>query len=238
MFRYTLLILVLLLAHTHSSAQSITGDITDILNKKAMANVNIHNIHAGNSTVSDSSGHFSINAAKGELVEFRKLGYKTARIRIPQGSIPPYFKIVMERGPIELPTFVLTDEKREFKKDSVRYRELYKNALEFPELKGLDIINHPFSALSKRNRKIWAFQNEYRMFEQQKYIDYTFTEKLVTNLTGMKGDSALIYMKLYRPTYEQLRNMNEYTFYKYIKETVNLYRTGRRYVPTIRRSAG
>jgi hypothetical protein len=159
------------------------------------------------------------------------------RIRIPQGSVPPYFKIAMKAGPIELPQYDLAGQVRDYKKDSLRYYELYKNALEFPELTGLDIIQHPFSALSKRNRQIWAFQKEYAYFEQQKYIDYTFNEKLIAKLTGLKGDSVDRYLRLYRPTYEQLRSLNEYALYSYIKTSVDIFRHGRKYTPVIRRSA-
>ena len=93
--------------------------------------------------------------------------------------------------------------------------------------------------MGEKKRQIWAFQKEYNYWEQQKYVDYTFNERLVTNLTDLKGDSLQIYLKKFRPSYEQLRNMNEYTFYFYIKETAELYRTGyrRKYTPVIRRSA-
>ncbi len=49
----------------------------------------------------------------------------------------------------------------------------------------------------------------------------------MTALTGLKGDSARTYLRIYRPTYEQLRGMSEYTFYSNVKQTVEIYR-GRR----------
>lgn len=220
-----------------ASAETIIGDIIDASDKSALQGVNIYNIHTSNGLYSDSLGRFSISASKGDLIEFRKIGYKTLRVRIPMGNIPPYFKIMMQKGPVELPEFLLRDKNRDYRKDSLEYRAIYRNALEFEELTGLDALRHPFSALSKKNRRIWAFQKEYNWFEREKYIDYTFTDKLIGNLTGLSGDSLQNYKRIYRPSYDLLRSLNEYSFYSYIKETAELYRTGRRYRPSPRRSA-
>ncbi len=220
-------ILLLLFCSFFSHGETIRGEVIDLTERTILTFVNIQNIHVGISTSTDDSGRFSIAATAGQLIEFRKLGYKTVRFRVPPGKLPEYFKITMQQGPIELPETEVAGGIRNYKKDSIRYHELYKNALEFPELTGLDVIRHPFSALSKRNRQIWAFQKEYNYFEQEKYVDYTFNENLVTNLTGLSGDSAAVYLKKYRPPYEMLRSMNEYTFYTFIKQTVELFRSGR-----------
>lgn len=223
---------------TVSFATTITGEIIDAHTKAAIGQVSIVNIHTEVSTISDDLGKFTIVASHGQLLEFRKLGYKTLRIRIPEGTIPPYFRLVMQQGPIELPEFDVAGRARDWKKDSIRYYELYKGAIEFEKLDGLDIIRHPFSALSKRNRQIWAFQKEYNYWEQQKFIDYTFNEKLVSTLTGLSGDSLQVFMKRFRPSYDFLRAINEYSFYTYVKESAEYFRTGRRkYTPVIRRSA-
>jgi hypothetical protein len=233
-----LLILVFLLHSFVTLAAPITGDITDGGTKAHIANVAVVNVHTSAGTVSDEQGRFSIEVSKGDLLEFRKIGYKTLRIRIPHGTIPPYFKVIMQQGPVELPEFDLQAQARDWKKDSARYYELYKGAIEFEKLDGLDVVRHPFSALSKRNRQIWAFQKEYNYWEQQKFIDYTFNEKLITSITGLTGDSLQFYMKRFRPGYDFLRSVNEYSYYAYIKESAEFFRTGRRkYTPSIRRSA-
>ncbi len=232
------LILLSLFFPLLSHAITITGEIIDGNTRLAVGRVNILNIYTDVGTVSDEDGKFQIVVDKGQLLEFRKIGYKTVRIRIPEGTIPLYFKVVMQQGAIELPEFNLQAHAKDWKKDSTRYYELYKNALEFEKLSGLDVIRHPFSALSKRNRQIWAFQKEYNYWEQQKYIDYTFNERVISGLTGLQGDSLDIYIRRFRPSYDFLRSINEYQFYSFIKESVEFYRTGRRkYTPVIRRSA-
>src|SRR5262249_24737716 len=100
----------------------------------------------------------------------------------------------------------------------------YKNALEYQKLSGVQMIQHPFTAMSHHYQSIMRFQKEYAYLEQQRYIDYTFNAKTITSLTGLQGDSLQKYMRQYRPTYEQLRNMPEYTFFSYIKATAEQWR--------------
>jgi len=99
----------------------------------------------------------------------------------------------------------------------------------------LDMINHPFSALSKKNRQIWAFQDLIEEENKQKYLDYTFNSELVSSLTGLKGDSLQYYMRRFRPDHDVLRNMKMIEFYQYIKRTAEFYRKSRGNMP---RSSG
>lgn len=219
------LILFLITCSLGAGAQIVMrGQVTDMADGKPMGNINIENIHTRLGTVSDSQGRFTLTVGKDELVEFRKIGYRIARIRIPKGDVPPYFRVIMEKGAIELPEFTVRDRYRDYKTDSVRYYETYKRELEFPALTGLDVIRHPFSALSKRNRRIWAFQKEYATWEKQKFIDYSFNERLITQLTGLKGDSLNEYRLRYRPTYEMLRSLSDYDYYLYIKQSAEHFR--------------
>ena len=235
--RKLLLSLLCLVCSFYGFAVGITGDIRDVSGRERIGGVTVYNVHTNKGAVSDSNGVFSIEASKGEMLEFRKMGYKTARVRLPDGQIPSYFRIVLHPGPIELPGFEIAGKAKTYKEDSLRYYKLYKHVLEFPELKGYEKIKHPFSALSKTNRQKWAFQKEYEYFQEQKFIDYYFNERMIEDLTGLKGDSVARYIKRYRPSYDQIRSMNEYQFYMYVKESVYVFRHGPRYTPSIRRSA-
>lgn len=216
--------LLFFLIGSRAFAVTISGEVTDGNSKNFISDVSVINIHTKAGTLTGKDGRFQIAVAKGELLELKKLGYKTVRIRIPAGNIPAYFKITMQEGPIELPEYERYDRTRDFVKDSIRYHELYKTSLDFPKLTGLDVVRHPFSAMSRQNQRKWAFQDEFRRNEQQRYIDYTFNEKLITTLTGLKGDSLVTYMRMYRPSYDWLRGMTEYNFYSYVKKTVSGYR--------------
>jgi len=207
-----------------ADAQKITGVIADMQTGQPLREVSIHNVHTGTGIHTDSNGRFTIDVAGDQLIEFSKTGYKTEKVRVPQGVLPPYFKIFLKKAPAQQQDYLARG--RNWKEDSMKMYALYKHELEFPKMTTLDMINHPFSALSKKNRQIWAFQDEYAMLEQEKFIDYTFNETLVTNMTGLQGDSARAYLRMYRPTYQQLRNMSEYDFYNYVTRTVGAFRSG------------
>lgn len=207
-----------------AQAQQITGVVVEGQDGKPLGYVSVENEFTSQGLVTDSSGHFAIHAGKGEVVAFRKLGYRTARLRVPQGAAPPFYKIVMQKGAFELQEVEVRDRYRNFKIDSQRNYERYKETLEFPTMSAIDVISHPFSALSKTSRKKWAFQKGYTYWESQKYVDYAFNEHLITRLTGLKGDSLKNYQRAYRPTYEQLRAMSEYEFYEYIRNTAAAWR--------------
>lgn len=224
--RQAFLALLLFVLHATVAAQQINGVVSDIQTRQPLGEVFIENIHTGHTIMTDSAGVFSAGVAKGQLIEFRKAGYKTERMRIPEGILPPFFKIFLEKTAIQLPEYVVQERGFDWKKDSLHYYETYKHVLNVPQFSTLDAIQHPFSALSKRNRQIWAFQREYNWFEQEKYVDYTFNARIVGNLTGLKGDSVRTYLRMFRPTYEQLRQMREYDFFTYIRRSVQQFRSG------------
>jgi hypothetical protein len=203
-------------------AQSILGVVIDNVSKKPINEVNIDNTYTGFTMLTDQQGKFFITASKGQLLEFRKPGYKTVHVRIPEGDIPPYFKIIMQAGPVVLAPYVAANK---YTADSLRNRQLYAHELDVPKLSAFGSIEHPFSALSKKNQEIWAFQDDYYATEQQKFVDSKFNPELITQLTGLAGDSLTYYMRRYRPTYEQARGMSEYGFYNYIKHAAGLYRS-------------
>ncbi len=88
---------VLFISGFSATGQSIQGEITDGETKLPVGNVTVENIYKKTGAITDHSGAFAIAVEKGELIEFRKIGYQTIRVRIP-GTVPPYFKIVMKKG--------------------------------------------------------------------------------------------------------------------------------------------
>ena len=224
--RVSVLLLSLCLLCFPAIAQTIKGDVLDMDTKKPIAGVDIQNIYTLLDVTSDGQGGFLIAANSGQLLEFKKPGYKTARVRVPQGYVPPYFRILVKKGINEIDQDIIVqhNNRYDYTEDSIRYHELYKTALDFPKLNGLQVVQSPFSALSKKNREIWQFQDDYKDFEKEKYVDKTFNEALVTKFTGLKGDSLRYFMRRYRPSYEQLKSMNDYTFYNYITISAHHYR--------------
>lgn len=230
-------LLFLLLLPLPGIAQRISGIVTDG-GGAPISDVAISNIHSGESLLAGTDGKFSIGAKTGQLVEFHKIGFKTARVRIGAGPLPPYYRIVLEPGVQELQEVEVRNRFRDFKHDSMYYRELFKKQLESPVVTGWRAFQSPFSALSKSNQNLIRFKEEYEWLEHEKYVNYTFNEKLIAQLTGLKGDSVKQYMRRYRPSYEMLRAMPEYDFFYYVKHTVEIWREHQRFGPNNSRGSG
>ncbi len=212
----------LLLCHT-AHAQLIRGEVVGMNDKKPLPGVHIVNIHNDINITTNNDGTFVIAGTSDELLEFRMPGYKTTRVRIPRGFIPPYFKIIMEHPPVPIRGDALAGT-HNYAYDSAKARERYSQILNVPQLSAIEKIKHPFSAMSARNREIWAFQDNYEEAEKERYIDYTFNRNMVSSITGLTNDSLSRFMVRFRPGYDQLRSMNEYTLYNYVKMNARRFR--------------
>ena len=225
--RVSLFVLLFCVLGFPAVAQTIRGDVMDMDTKKVITGVEIQNIYTLLDITTDEQGAFIIAANSGQLLEFKKPGYKTARVRVPQGYVPPYFRILLKKviSEINQDIILIHNNRYDYTEDSIRYHELYKTALDFPKLSGLGVVQSPFSALSKKNREVWQFQDDYKEFEKEKYVDKTFNAELITKFTGLKGDSLRYFMRRYRPSYEQLKAMNDYSFYNFIQTNAHRYRS-------------
>jgi len=236
MRKHLTLFILYLCCVSNAFAQQIKGVVQDRENKTALIGVQLLNIYNNNTAFTDSLGNFTIAANKGELIEIRVGGYRTTRFRISQGHIPPFFKIYLDKITVLNTDRFASSELTQYQIDSIKSHELYENALDYPRMTTFEQIESPFTALSRSNQQKWKFQESYAMFEREKYIDFTFNENLVRQLTGLEGDDLKKYMKRFRPSYEALRNMSLYDYYSYIRYTAERYRKSSR--PTSPRNSG
>lgn len=210
-------ILIPLLLGQPAMAQTMKGKVYNRETNEPLTGVNIINLNTQMVFRTDSTGLFSIKVRKGQMIEFQKHNFQTAQVEINSNTSLPYYSIGLHKGAYELPE--VTIKGTNFKSDSIENQEVYKWALDHYTLEGIDIIQHPFDALSKRNRQIWAFQKRFHYFEQQKFIDYVFNEELIKKITGLSGDMLSTYRRQYRPEYEQIQAWTTYQFYEYIQQT-------------------
>lgn len=218
-FYVLVFVFVTFVAHA-ASALVMKGKVYDMKTNQPMPNVNIVNTFTEMGMTTDSTGLFTINVERGHLVEFRRIGYKIVRIRIESTQLP-YYNIAMKEGAIDLDEVEIKGNN--FHTDSIERRETYKWAIDHYTLSGLDIIQHPFDALSKRNKQIWAFQKRYEYFEKEKFVDYVFNERLIKKLTNMDSTDIDLYRRNYRPQYDQVKAWTEYEFMEYIKQSALVY---------------
>ena len=71
----------------------------------------------------------------------------------------------------------------------------------------------------RKNKQRLAFQNRLIEQEENNYIDYRFSPRTITRVTGLKGEELKKYRNLYRPTYFFVANSTLTQFYDYILQT-------------------
>lgn len=234
----TLCLLILTLVHGPAVAQSLQlrGVVQDRVEKKGLSGVQLFNMFDSSAAFTDSNGAFILQASKGQLIEIRYPGYVVERFRISEGHVPPYFKLYLDKIALLDHDKYAGRELTAYQRDSIERYELYKTTLEFPRMSGVDKVASPFSAMSKSNRQKWQFQEEFALREQERYIDFTFNEQLVKQISGLEGEDLVRYMRRYRPGYQKLRSMDTYELYNYIRTTSGYYRRSGK--PTFPRNSG
>lgn len=231
MMRYFVVFFLLWISAISNAQTLIRGQIKDFGSGDAVDNVNVRNIYTmvGMTTMED--GTFQVRAKKGELIEFSKMGYQTLRIRIHNEQEPSYYHLVMNKAPRELREVDIRGKPLDFKADSVRYRSIYNVVLSNERQHEVDMRSMPLAMLSKKNREEWAFQQMYEEWEKEKYIDFTFNERLVSRITYLKGDALKEFMKTFRPSYTFLKTASEYEYLEYIKHAYMLYMRHKKQAP-------
>ena len=192
----------------------IKGEVKDLATDDFLSNVNVKNIYTQKGMTIQQDGQFKLEVRKGELIEFSKVGYQTIRIRILSEKEPLFYKMVMNKAPVMLREVDIRGKPLDFKKDSIRYREVYDIVLRKERKDEVDMRSMPLAMLSKKNRQEWAFQEMYEKWEREKYIDVAFNERLVSKITYLKDDELKVFMKWNRPSYDFLRNATDYEYKK------------------------
>ncbi|HSN08091.1 MAG TPA: hypothetical protein VLS85_03585, partial [Hanamia sp.] len=81
----------------------------------------------------------------------------------------------------------------------------------------------------RKNKEQLAFKNRILQEEQDRYVDYRFSSKTITRITGLTGDSLETYKKMYRPDYYFVAHSTLTQFYEYILNTSYAFKRKQKY---------
>ncbi len=238
--RYLLLIISFLLGHTiHSFAQKtfiVEGTVYDQYNRKPLEGVSV--IKTGNrGVVTDSLGRYAINVQTGDSLWFSFLGKNTVKYFVDTITNAANFDLAIHIDARLLPDVKVRSSN--YRLDSLLNRQYYAKAFAFKK-PGLSISTTPNyvpGGLSvgfdlneiinmfrfKHNRRMMSLQERLLAQEQDKYIDYRFSKRFVSQLTGLKGDELLDFMEYYRPNFFMLTQVNEIELGYYIGQCYKHY---------------
>ena len=232
-----LFILVQVLATADVAAQTlISGNVYDSSKLYAVPGVTVLST-SGSSAVTDSLGAYHISVSPKDSLLFFYNGKST--MKFPVADIKNYtsFDIslrvkVREKYKLLNPVTVFSNF---YQKDSLENRQEYSNIFgeEKPGIHstydpggaaGLDLDGLIGMFQFRKNKQQLAFKNRLIDQEQDNYVDYRFSTKTISRVTGLHGDSLEIYRKKYRPSYYFVVNSTLAEFYDYILTTSYAFR--------------
>jgi hypothetical protein len=216
-----IILVVLCLIYQQAIGQiTIKGILKDIANDEPIQRVNIKNVNNGTVISTSTDGQFNIDVKKNDLIEITHISYETIRIRIKDDKKSMYYNLVMRPKTNRLMEIIVRDKNPTYTADSARTYETYKLILEKPGVDEMSASTAPMAMMSSKFREEQAFKTNYQKWEKAKYVNYMFNPKQLQKWTGLTGDSLTLFIDTYRPSYEYLRNANDYQYLLYIKNSL------------------
>jgi len=218
------MVLFLFCCFSAKGQMEITGTVFDKTQLFTMPGVSVLS-NSGVGTMTDSMGRYRVRLPLDDSIYFSYLGRHTAKIAVKRIARGYPLNMSLAVTVDSLPIVVV--KPTPYRYDSLANRDEYRKVFDYaPDYVvggssgGLGVgLNLDMIFNARKNRQMLSLQRRLLEEEQDKYIDYRFNRTLVKRITGLQRPLLDTFMRLYRPTYEYIRNVeNDYEFYKYIKD--------------------
>lgn len=188
----------------------INGHLRDKLSNRAIANGEIRS--SLSNILTDSNGLFRIQVTEGDIISAKKIGYRFDTVHFSLRRNDTSLIIWLEPLGHVMKTVTVKTSYSAYQVDSMRRRMAFdegRSKTTFVSKEphpGFGLVFN-LDRLTKSNDKHLKKQREiFEKTEQWAYIRSRFSDSIVQSYTGLTGDSLLLFMKRYTPTYEWLRD--------------------------------
>jgi hypothetical protein len=196
---------------------TVTGQITDKDNNLVLPYASIVNKTTGKRSYSDQGGFYRVNANPRDLIIFSFIGYKSDSIIVQQASGTETRNVQMVVENKVLRSVEVTAKYTPYQLDSLNRREQYGFILDKENMhlagdntpQGFGLTFSPITRFSRKEKQKRQFKKNFEKAEQERYIDSRFTPLLASQVTGLKGDSLLHFMRDNYPDYDTMRMMRQ-----------------------------
>lgn len=180
--------------------------------------------------VSNDLGEFVISASPGDTLIISKPGFVEDTVRVedkPALVVTLHKRVIALRevtvvGQSLTPNSIFEKNKRDFK--AIYHKGDIRNIV---VVEGLGIrvsIDKLYNALSREGRQSRKLQKTFLESYRNSLIDERFNERLISTVTGYKGERLRSFMDQYRPSYELLFEMSDYELIEYIRKQMSTNR--------------
>lgn len=184
------------------------GKVVDAKTGEELYPVTVVNMLTQQQVYTNEQGYFSITAKAGEQLAFFYVGYKSAERLVMAGAKD----IRIELQPLKVQLSELVVRPRDYTPyqiDSIERRATYKRALARRRASAMSPFSFVAEKFSKTAKQTYRFQKTYNYLEDQRFIDSKYTSDLVSELTGLEGDSLAFFMNAYPMPYDYARTASD-----------------------------
>ncbi len=220
--RRTLYILLFLPAV--SLAQSLQGVVVDATSHLPLFPVTVVNVNTQQVSYTDATGFYTLPAKQGDKIAFSYIGYKTIEKYKPLSVIISTLNISLERREYELDVVYLKPgQLSQYQLDSINRAETYKIQLDRRPPSILSPASAIAEKFSRKAKRTYQFQKDFALGEIEKYVDNRYTPQLVTELTGLTGDSIGHFMYAYPMPYDFARVSSNLEMKMWIRDNYKMW---------------
>lgn len=225
-YRIFIIIMICLGFLSRAGAQEVfvvKGVISRNISVERLAQVLITNLRSKEIALSDDVGWFSIRAAIGDTILFNKLKYTDQKVMITaKGDIPVYMQPEIQLDQV---TINGQSKKQELKDVMSDYRKqgIYYNGK--PPV--LSFLTSPLTGLYELFGKGPGQARRFAAFSKGE-LEYAevrrrYNVAVVMRVTHADSTSAKGFMEYYTPSFEDLKQWNDYELIKQIKKSYEYY---------------
>lgn len=197
----------------------ISGLVLENTTGKRLAEVNVINLRTNHKVVSNNFGVFYIQAIVGDSLSLSKVGYGPVKTVI--NSLDD---ILLELKPgIQIEEVVVARKTKEQEMaDILRDYEkkgIYnggKNSVGTYLASPATAIYNLFGREAKNMKRFEKYMNRE---VNEIAVDRIFTQKVVSEVTGLSGEQLFHFMELYRPSHETAAKWGQYDLLAYISKS-------------------
>ena len=205
----------------------VKGVILDISQRTPLEGVTVMATN-GSGTYTNEFGRYSIWVNPSDSVYFSYQGKETAKYPVLKMEDYTQFSMALHVSVFSLPNVVVRPPN--YRTDSAQNRMDYAKYFAYRKPNPISSINvgptgvgmDPNEIINmfrfKRNRQLASLQRRLIAEEEDKYIEFRYNKKFITEITGLKGEELTVFMKKYRPPYDFVAITNQLELGYYIQQ--------------------
>jgi hypothetical protein len=200
-------------------AQTVSGTVVDKESGLPVKGVQITAVNDANAkTVTDAQGRFTLSGTGGESFYIAAPGYAQQIRRAPElvGNVP--WRIQLQLFSVSLGEVRVRPFSEGYQLDSFSRVKTYERALARQRSGGMSPVSFLAERISPKQRRLFAFQNDFARMEDEKFIDSRYTPELTAEMTKLSGDSLAHFMNQNPMPYDFARAATDLEIKMWIKD--------------------